>query len=51
MVMVYHLTGTKPLPEPMAIFHQIHLQMKFQLTHWGLVAPNGDIDLGQHWLR
>ena len=22
-----------------------------QLTHWGLVAPYGDIDLGQHWFR
>ena len=21
------------------------------LTHWGLVMPYGDIDLGQHWLR
>ena len=21
------------------------------LTHWGLVMPLGDIDLGQHWLR
>ena len=21
------------------------------LTHWGLVTPIGDIDLGQHWLR
>ena len=21
------------------------------LTHWGLVTPYGDIDLGQHWLR
>ena len=21
------------------------------LTHWGLVKPFGDIDLGQHWLR
>ena len=21
------------------------------LTHWGLVAPFSDIDLGQHWLR
>ena len=20
------------------------------LTHWGLVTPFGDIDLGQHWL-
>ena len=24
---------------------------KFHLTHWGLVTPFGDIDLGQHWLR
>ena len=22
-----------------------------ELTHWGLVTPFGDIDLGQHWLR
>ena len=22
-----------------------------ELTHWGLVMPYGDIDLGQHWLR
>ena len=21
------------------------------LTHWGLVTPYGDVDLGQHWLR
>ena len=21
------------------------------LTHWGLMMPNGGIDLGQHWLR
>ena len=21
------------------------------LTHWGLVTPYGDSDLGQHWLR
>ena len=21
------------------------------LTHWGIVTPYGDIDLGQHWLR
>ena len=21
------------------------------LTHWGLMTPFGDIDLGQHWLR
>ena len=21
------------------------------LTHWGLVTPFGDLDLGQHWLR
>ena len=23
----------------------------FHLTHWGLVTPFGNIDLGQHWLR
>ena len=23
----------------------------FGLTHWGLLMPYGDIDLGQHWLR
>ena len=23
----------------------------FDLTHWGLVIPYGDRDLGQHWLR
>ena len=23
----------------------------YELTHWGLVTPFGDIDLGQHWLR
>ena len=22
-----------------------------ELTHWGLVTPFGNIDLGQHWLR
>ena len=22
-----------------------------RLTHWGIVTPFGDIDLGQHWLR
>ena len=22
-----------------------------ELTHWGLVTPYGDRDLGQHWLR
>ena len=22
-----------------------------KLTHWGLVTPFGDMDLGQHWLR
>ena len=31
------------------------LQLRFpttsELTHWGLVTPFGDIDLGQHWLR
>ena len=21
------------------------------LTHWGLVTPYGDLDLGQRWLR
>ena len=21
------------------------------LTHWGLVMPFGDLDLGQHWFR
>ena len=21
------------------------------LTHWGLVAPHGNMDLNQHWLR
>ena len=25
--------------------------MPWLLTHWGLVTPFGDIDLGQHWLR
>ena len=25
--------------------------MNFPLTHWGLVTPYGDRDLGQHWLR
>ena len=25
--------------------------LKNQLTHWGLVTPYGDRDLGQHWLR
>ena len=24
---------------------------RYELTHWGLVTPFGDIDLGQHWLR
>ena len=22
-----------------------------ELTHWGLVTPFGDTDLGQYWLR
>ena len=22
-----------------------------ELTHWGLMTPYGNIDLGQHWLR
>ena len=25
--------------------------VEIPLTHWGLVTPYGDIDLGQHWLR
>ena len=25
--------------------------INLQLTHWGLVTPYGDRDLGQHWLR
>ena len=27
---------------------KIHME---NLTHWGLVTPYGDSDLGQHWLR
>ena len=23
----------------------------WELTHWGLLTPHGDRDLGQHWLR
>ena len=29
----------------------LHLPGDDELTHWGLVTPFGDIDLGQHWLR
>ena len=43
-------------------FKKIHLQMFFAqglpfcsglnlLTHWGLMTPYGDKDLGQQWLR
>ena len=27
------------------------LKRPLELTHWGLVTPYGDRDLGQHWLR
>ena len=27
------------------------IEFESYLTHWGLVTPFGDIDLGQHWLR
>ena len=30
---------------------QQHLPGTNELTHWGLVTPYGDSDLGQHWLR
>ena len=26
-------------------------KIDLSLSHWGLVMPYGDIDLGQHWLR
>ena len=29
----------------------IFWMMMWLLTHWGLVTPYGDIDLGQHRLR
>ena len=32
------------------INYQLQCQ-KTLLTHWGLVTPYGDRDLGQHWLR
>ena len=31
-------------------WHQTHNEHN-ELTHWGLVTPYGDRDLGQHWLR
>ena len=34
---------------PMLTEHMITYS-KWVLTHWGLVTPFGDIDLGQHWL-
>ena len=27
------------------------IYLRVVLTHWGLVTPFGDIDLGQHWFR
>ena len=36
------------------IFYQVDCEENFQrsdLTHWGLVTPFSDIDLGQHWPR
>ena len=27
------------------------MKVGVSLTHWGLVTPYGDRDLGQHWLR
>ena len=29
----------------------MYIHINDVLTHWGLVTPFGDIDLGQHWLR
>ena len=31
--------------------HQNINFFKYTLTHWDLMVPYGDIDLGQHWLR
>ena len=33
------------------VFPCHHVEKSCHLTHWGLVMPFGDIDLGQHWLR
>ena len=40
------MTGKKPTDGL-----QGELETVGVLTHWGLVTPFGDIDLGQHWLR
>ena len=29
----------------------LNISAYMTLTHWGLVMPYGDRDLGQHWLR
>ena len=29
----------------------MHIGSLNVLTHWGLVTPYGDMDLGQHWLK
>ena len=32
-------------------FNSLSSTLRNELTHWGLVTPYGDSDLGQHWLR
>ena len=40
--------GELQLPAP---FYWWQFYTTPYLTHWGLVTPFGDIDLGQHWLK
>ena len=42
------ITSTNNEPDHRHIYASPDLN---ELTHWGLVTPFGDIDLGQHWLR
>ena len=43
-------TSTHSLEQDSNVHIHIHLQIH-TLTQWGLATPNGDRDLGQHWLR
>ena len=52
-VMAWRRPGNKPLFEPMMVSLQMHNASLglYELTHWCLVMPYGEMDLGHIWLR
>ena len=51
--MAWQQTSDNPLPESlMTRFLLLYVSLALnELTHHGLVMPNDNTDLGQHWLR